>query len=116
MSRDCSAIIRAISPKADGQFTASFAKVAERQFDGRAWLNDAALAGVLAHIGHETMGFTKFVENMNYTAPRICQVWPSRFPNVNAAMPYARNPEKLANKVYANRMGNGPPESGDGWR
>lgn len=114
--RDYSDIIRAVAPKADGQFVASFAKVAGRQFAGRSWLNDTALAGVLAHMAHETMGFTKFVENMNYSAQRICEVWPSRFPTVASAQPYARNPEKLANRVYANRMGNGPPESGDGWR
>lgn len=55
-------------------------------------------------------------ENLNYTASRIVQVWPTRFANVADAKPYARNPQKLANKVYANRNGNGPESSGDGWR
>jgi len=70
----------------------------------------------LAQVGHESGGLTITEENMNYSAERLTVVWPSRFPSVAAAAPFARNPEKLANKVYSNRMGNGPPESGDGFR
>lgn len=55
-------------------------------------------------------------ENLNYSAPRICQVWPSRFGSIAAAMPYAHNPEKLGNVVYANILGNGGPASGDGFK
>lgn len=60
-------------------------------------------------------------ENLNYSAERMAQVWPGRFadghggPNLRARE-LAHNPERFANVVYANRMGNGPPESGDGWR
>jgi putative chitinase len=70
----------------------------------------------LAQIAHETGGLTRSVENLNYTAKRITEIWPTRFPTLASAEPFANNPEKLANKVYANRMGNGPPESGDGYR
>lgn len=70
----------------------------------------------LAQIGHESNGLTVFVENLNYSAQRLCAVWPKRFPTLAIAEPYHRNPEKIANKVYANRMGNGSPETGDGWR
>jgi putative chitinase len=70
----------------------------------------------LAQIGHESGGLTIAVENLSYSAKRLTAVWPSRFKTAAAAQPYARNPQALANKVYANRMGNGPPESGDGWR
>jgi putative chitinase len=70
----------------------------------------------LAQIGHECGGLTIMVENLNYSAERMTEVWPSRFPTVAAATPFARNPEKLGNNVYANRLGNGPPESGDGFR
>lgn len=70
----------------------------------------------LAQIGHESGGLTIGTENLNYSAGRLVAVWPSRFPDEAAARPFARNPEKLANNVYADRMGNGPPESGDGWR
>jgi len=65
--------------------------------------------------------FTKLVENMNYSAKRLAEVWPKRFrgedgkPN-NLALKIANNPEAIANSVYANRMGNGPAETGDGWR
>jgi putative chitinase len=70
----------------------------------------------LAQIAHETGALTRSVENLNYTAKRITEIWPSRFPTIASAEPFGNNPEKLANKVYANRMGNGPPESGDGYR
>ena len=65
--------------------------------------------------------FTKLVENMNYSAKRLSEVWPKRFrgedgkPN-NLALKIANNPEAIANVVYANRMGNGPAETDDGWR
>ena len=55
-------------------------------------------------------------ENMNYRAETLRRVWPGRFKTNAMANIYAHNPEKLANYVYANRMGNGPPESGDGFR
>jgi putative chitinase len=69
----------------------------------------------LAQVGHESGGLTIMEENLNYSAERMCVVWPGRFPTVAAARPFARHPEKLANNVYSGRMGNGPPESGDGW-
>ncbi|KAF0250183.1 MAG: putative chitinase, partial [bacterium] len=55
------------------------------------------------------------VENLNYSAKRLMQVWPKRFPTLQKAMQYEHNPEKLANFVYANRIGNGNEASGDGW-
>ena len=61
--------------------------------------------------------FAETAENLNYThAYRIMAVWPSRFPTEADAAPYVKNPEALANNVYANRMGNGDTASGDGWR
>lgn len=65
---------------------------------------------------HETDGLRIAEESGNYTAGRMMQVWPSRFKTIEAALPYAHNAEKLFNNVYANRMGNGAPESGDGYR
>lgn len=72
------------------------------------------LAHWLAQFGHESQSFSKFEENLRYTAGRLCAVWPSRFPTLAAAQPFANNPEALANKVYGNRLGNNHP--GDGWR
>lgn len=68
----------------------------------------------LAQIIHESAGLTRMEENLSYSAQRLMQVWPSRFPTLESAEPYARNPIALANKVYGGRMGNTEP--GDGWR
>ena len=59
---------------------------------------------------------SRLEEDLRYTAPRLCQVWPSRFPSDEAAAACAMQPENLANRVYASRMGNGDEASGDGWR
>lgn len=112
---DWAAIIRKVAPKADPVFVASFAAHADAQFGYWRVNRPSAIAGFLGHAAHETGGFKSFTENMNYSAERIRQVWPLRFASAAAAAPYARNPAKLANKVYANRMGNGPESSGDGW-
>lgn len=68
----------------------------------------------LGQVLHESAGLTQFSENLNYSAERLCAVWPGRFPTLSAAQPFARNPQALANKVYGGRMGNTEP--GDGWR
>ena len=64
---------------------------------------------------HESANFTKLEEGLNYSASRLMAVWPSRFPNLDVANQYANNPQKLANKVYGGRMGNGNEESGEGY-
>lgn len=68
----------------------------------------------LTQLATETGGFRATEENMRYSAERMTKVWPSRFPTVASAKPYAMNPEKLANKVYGGRLGNN--QAGDGWR
>lgn len=72
------------------------------------------VAMLLAQCGHESADMTRLEESLWYSAERLVQVWPSRFPTVESAQPYAGNPEALANNVYAGRMGNDKP--GDGWR
>lgn len=67
-----------------------------------------------AQIAHESGGLTIREENLSYSAKRMTEVWPGRFPTIAAAAPYAKNPEALANKTYGGRMGNTSP--GDGWR
>lgn len=74
------------------------------------------IAFFLGQVLVESGDFYATRENMNYSAQRLMMVWPKRFPTVASATPYAHEPEKLANFVYANRMGNGDPLSGDGWR
>src|SRR5438874_10983319 len=73
-------------------------------------------AAFLAQIAHESGELQRLVENLNYTAARLCAVWPNRFATIEAARPYEKNPERLANYVYAKRLGNGDGASGDGWR
>jgi len=70
----------------------------------------------LAQALHESGGFGTFKENLNYSADSLKKVFGKYFPTDDIASIYARNPEKIANRVYANRMGNGNEASGDGWR
>jgi putative chitinase len=72
------------------------------------------VAHVMAQISHECGAGHDVVENLNYTPMRMMEVWPSRFPTLAMANPYAGNPIALANKVYNGRMGN-LPGSDDGW-
>jgi putative chitinase len=73
------------------------------------------VAAFLAQCAHESANFTALKENLNYTAASLSRVWPSRFPPAIAEQ-YAHNQEMIANRAYCDRMGNGPEESGDGWR
>lgn len=73
------------------------------------------IAMFVAQIGHES-GYLKFVkENLNYSAEGILKTFPKYFDAAEASQ-YARKPEAIANRVYANRMGNGPESSGDGFK
>jgi len=74
------------------------------------------LAHFLAQCGHESGGFRATQENLNYSAKGLCGIFRKYFPSVTLAMQYERKPEKIANKVYASRMGNGAEASGDGWK
>lgn len=70
----------------------------------------------LGQIDHETAGFKYSKENLKYSAERLRQIFPKYFPSVIFAKKYEYQPEKIANKVYSNRMGNGDENSGDGWK
>lgn len=74
------------------------------------------IAHYLGQILVESSYFSATREEMNYSAQRLMMVWPKRFPTLASTTKYAHNPEALANFVYANRMGNGAPETGDGWK
>lgn len=73
-------------------------------------------ASFIGQAGHESGNFTKLSEGLSYSAERLMVIWPKRFPNIEIAQKYARNPRALANNVYANRMGNRDEASGDGYR
>ena len=74
------------------------------------------VAAFLAQCGHESGGFVFISENLNYSASGLMRVFPKYFPTQDLANAYARQPEKIANRVYASRMGNGDEASGDGFR
>ncbi len=70
----------------------------------------------IAQCGHESGGWSRFEENLRYTAPRLVQIFKKYFPTLEAAKHYEGKPQMIASKVYGNRMGNGPEASGDGWK
>jgi putative chitinase len=72
-------------------------------------------AHLIGQMAHESGNFTHARENLNYSADGLIKTWPARF-NKSNAWQYHRQPEKIANKVYAGRMGNGDESSGDGWK
>ena len=74
------------------------------------------IAAFLAQCAHESGSFVFIKENLNYRWQSLRKTFPKYFPTDALAQQYEKQPEKIANKVYANRMGNGPEESGDGWR
>ena len=74
------------------------------------------LAHFLAQCGHESGGFRLTQENLNYSAKGLMGIFKKYFPTQALADAYARKPEKIANKVYGNRMGNGPEASGEGFK
>lgn len=73
-------------------------------------------AAFIGQCGHECGNFRVLEENLNYRAETLMKLWPRRFPTLEVANQYARNPKKIANMVYANRMGNRDEASGDGYR
>ena len=83
------------------------------RFDISHPLRQAAFIGQAAH---ESGNFKMLVENLNYRAETLMKVWPKRFPTLEFAKQYERDPKKIANSVYANRMGNRDEASGDGFR
>ena len=73
-------------------------------------------AAFIGQYSHESNHFRTLQENLNYRPETLHQLWPQRFPTMEIAAQYAHQPEKIANKVYANRMGNRDEASGDGFR
>jgi putative chitinase len=74
------------------------------------------LAHFLAQCGHESGGFKATQENLNYSAKGLAGIFKKYFPTEAAAAPYARQPQKIASKVYGGRMGNGPESTGEGYK
>jgi putative chitinase len=79
-------------------------------------LSTAQAAHFFGQCAHESGGFKVFSENLNYSDKGLNGIFKKYFPTIASTAGYARKPEKIANKVYANRMGNGPESSGDGYK
>lgn len=78
--------------------------------------NEKRIASFMANCAHESGNFNILEENLNYSAQGLMRSWPARFPTMEIATKYARNPKKIANRAYADRMGNGPESTGEGWK
>ena len=74
------------------------------------------IAAFIAQCAHESGGFIFLTENLNYKAESLVKVFPKYFKDLATAKVYEKKPEKIANKIYANRMGNGDELSGDGYK
>jgi putative chitinase len=79
-------------------------------------MSPSRAAHFFAQTAHESGGFKSFSENLNYSAKGLRQIFGKYFKTDLEAQMYARQPERIANRVYANRMGNGDAASGDGWK
>lgn len=99
-----------LTPKAD-----EWADPLNLAMTSRAITTPARVAMFLATILYESNGLLHLVENLNYSAKAILRVWGSRFTPQEAA-DFAMRPERIANRAYSNRNGNGDEDSGDGWR
>ena len=97
---------------ADGKWGPGTFKAARDYFK----LSTAQAAHFFGQCAHESGGFKVFSENLNYSDKGLNGIFKKYFPTIASTAGYARKPEKIANKVYANRMGNGPESSGDGYK
>ncbi len=100
-----------IGVTADGAFGPGTMKKAMEFYK----LTPVRAAHFFAQTAHETGDYKLFAENLNYSAQGLQGIFGKYFPG-NLEELYARNPEKIANRVYASRMGNGDEKSGDGWK
>ncbi len=100
-----------IGVAADGAFGPGTLKAAMAYYK----MTPERAAHFFAQTAHETGGFKAFSENLNYSAQGLQSIFGKYFPGLLEES-YARNPEKIANRVYADRMGNGAEASGDGWK
>lgn len=102
-------------PSADGDLVTALVNSLELFAEKYGLNTPLRLAHFLAQTAHESGGFRAVVENLNYSAESLAKVFPKYFKDVDPN-DYARQPEKIANHVYASRMGNGDEASGDGFR
>lgn len=99
------------APHVDQWYKAIYSILPDYEID-----TPARVAAWLGQTAHESGGYRALRENLNYSAEGLNKLFKKYFPTVESAIPYQRQPEKIANKIYASRMGNGNEASGDGWK
>jgi putative chitinase len=104
-----------LCPKADLKVLKEFADALNAQLENGGLNSNKRLRHFLAQCAHESAGFTRFRENLKYSEEGLRKTFAKYF-DAKTAHEYARKEEKIANRVYANRLGNGNEDSGDGWR
>lgn len=100
-----------IGTTADGAWGPGTLKAAVKYYN----MAPIRAAHFFAQCAHESGNFAFLTENLNYKAEQLTKTWPKLFPS-DIATQYAKQPEKIANRAYGGRMGNGPEASGDGWK
>lgn len=110
------AALRSVAPRLSETDRASWVTILHGTFCQSAISEPRCVAAFLGQCAAESGGFRVLEEDLDYTASRLCAVWPSHFPDEAVAAQCAGQPERLANVVYAGRLGNGDAASGDGWR
>jgi putative chitinase len=104
-----------LCPKADKAVLQALADALNAGLPAGGIDTNIRLRHFLAQCAHESQGLTRFEENLNYSAEGLRNIFPKYF-DAAAAQQYARQKERIANRAYANRIGNGDEASGDGWR
>jgi len=99
------------NPDLDGWYEALSSVLPEYEIN-----SPQRVAAFIAQCTHESGGFKRLKENLNYKAESLVRVFPKYFPSLDLAKQYAHDQEKIANRVYGSRMGNGDESSGDGFR
>jgi putative chitinase len=108
--------LRAVAPHLSDEQRAAWILVLDEPLRNAAITASRCVAAFLGQCAVESAGFRSMEEDLGYSAERLRQVWPARFSTTEEAEACAMQPEMLANRVYADRMGNGDEASGDGWR
>ena len=108
--------LKEIMPKASDENIARYVPALNEEMGADEINTPLRIAHFIAQIAHESGSFHYSAENLNYSAKALRAVFGKYFPTDEEAEAYARQPEKIANRVYANRMGNGDEASGEGWK
>jgi putative chitinase len=108
-------ILQSIAPDLDDDKAQELAAALNPASEWASITTPERQAAFLAQCAHESMGFSRLTENLNYSAHGLLKTF-SRYFTPEEAEDYAHQPERIANRVYAGRYGNGDEDSGDGWR